>query len=492
MRFLRQSLTGLLLLSLTVGILAYAGLVLYGAVQARLADEAVPAERRERMFAVRVITAEEAEIAPVLTAFGEVQSRRVLELRSKAAGRLVTLDPVFEEGGRVTAGQLLAQIDPADAAAAEARARSDVMDAEAEERDAARGLGLARDELGAARAQADLRQRAFARQVDLEARGVGTAAAVEVAELAAAQADQAVLTRRIAEAAAEAREDQAVRRLARAQIALEEAQRRLAETEIRAGFSGALSDVAVVEGRLVTANERLATLIDPERLEVAFRISTPQFARLLDDDARVREAPVTVTLEAFGAEIEATGRILRASAAVGEAQVGRLVFAALDAAEGLRPGDFVTVRIEEPALPRLVRLPSAALGADGTVLALGQGDQADRLEALSATLIRRQGDDILVRGEALQGREIVTERSPLLGAGIKVRAIRGTGQDNTQDQAAAPEMLELDAERRARLVAYVEGNARMPEAVKARLLGQLNQTQVEADVVQRLENRMGG
>ena len=488
MRFLRQSLTGLLLLSLTVGILAYAGIVLYGSVQARLADEAAPAERRERMFAVRVVMAEEAKIAPVLTAFGEVQSRRVLELRSKAAGRLITLDPVFEEGGRVTAGQLLAQIDPADAAAAEARAQSDVLDAEAEERDAARGVGLARDELDAARAQADLRQRALARQVDLEARGVGTAAAVEVAELAAAQADQAVLTRRIAEAAAEAREDQAVTRLARARIALDEAQRRLAETEITAGFTGALSDVAVVEGRLVIANERLATLIDPERLEVAFRVSTPQFARLLDEEGRVREAPVTVTLEAFGAEIEATGRILRASAAVGDGQVGRLVFAALDAAQGLRPGDFVTVRIEEPALPRLVRLPSAALGADGTVLALGIGEDADRLEALSATLIRRQGDDILVRGEALQGREVVTERSPLLGAGIKVRAIRGAGQD----QAVAPEMLELDPERRARLVAYVEGNARMPEAVKARLLGQLNQTQVEADVVQRLENRMGG
>jgi hypothetical protein len=68
-----------------------------------------------------------------------------------------------------------------------------------------RALELAVEDVAAARRQAELRARALARQADLLDRGVGSAAAVEDAELAAATAEQAVLSRRQAEAQAEAR-----------------------------------------------------------------------------------------------------------------------------------------------------------------------------------------------------------------------------------------------------------------------------------------------
>ena len=59
----------------------------------------------------------------------------------------------------------------------------------------------------------DLREKAFQRQVDLETRGVGTAAAVETAELSLSGERQSVLTRHQAVATAEARIDQAATRL---------------------------------------------------------------------------------------------------------------------------------------------------------------------------------------------------------------------------------------------------------------------------------------
>ena len=46
MRFLRQSLTGLFLLSLTLGLLVYAGQIIFSAVQDRMADEPRMPERR--------------------------------------------------------------------------------------------------------------------------------------------------------------------------------------------------------------------------------------------------------------------------------------------------------------------------------------------------------------------------------------------------------------------------------------------------------------
>lgn len=486
MRFLRHSLIGLFLLSLTLGLLTYGGHMVYTAVAERMAREPHVPERDERAFAVNVVTARVGTETPVLTAFGQVESRRSLEIRAQTGGTLIELAGNFEEGGVVTRGQVLAVIDPADAQSALDRARSDLMDAEAEARDAERSLVLARDEQAAAEAQADLRERAFQRQVDLEARGVGTAAAVETAELAASQARQAVLTRRLAVAAAEARVDQAATRDARAQIALAEAQRRLDETTITAEFSGTLSQVAVVEGGLVAPNERLADLVDAAALEVAFRVSTPQFARLLDLEGRLVEAPVTVTLDAFGVDLTATGAISRASPAVGEGQTGRLVFARLDAAQGLKPGDFVTVGIEEPPLEGVARLPATSYGADGMVLVLGA---EDRIEALPVTLLRRQGDDVLVRGEGLDGREVVGQRTPLLGPGIKVRPVRRAVEGMTPEE---DETVELSADRRARLVAFVQNSTDMPDAVKTQLLSELEQTRVPVRVVQRLEIRMGG
>ncbi len=483
MRFLRQSMIGLFLAAAALGLLAFAATLVGGAIQERLADAPGAPPARERVFAVNVLEAQAEDVVPILRTFGEVQSRRRLELRAADGGRVVELAESFEDGGSVRAGEVLVRIDPADAQAAVDRARADLADAEAEVRDAARGLTLARDELAAAEDQAELRERALRRQQDLAERGVGTAISSETAELAASAARQAVLSRRQAVAQAEARVDQAATRLSRAGIALEETRRRLDDTVLTAPFDGTLSETSVVVGRLVSPNERLADLIDPDDLEVSFRVSTAQYARLLDESGALIRAEVAATLEVAGVDLEARGRISRASAAAGEGATGRLVFAALSDTAGFKPGDFVTVRVEEPVLTEVVRLPAAAVDAQGEVLLLGP---ENRLEAAQVTLLRSQGDEVLVRGEIL-GRQVVAERSPLLGAGISVKPIDRSGAA----PATEPEMVELSEERRARLVAFVEGNSRMPEEAKARVLARLQEPMVPAQMVARLESRMG-
>ncbi len=282
MRFLRQSLMGVFLTALTIGVLVYAAQLLFGAVSERMAQESGAPKGRERVLTVQVQEAVPRKVTPHLIAFGEIQSSRSLEVRARTGGIIVDLAENFVEGGAVEDGQFLVQVDPTRAQYALERVRNDLVDAQAEQRDAKRGLELARDELASAEEQAALRQKALARQIDLQARDVGTAAAVEAAELALASARQAVVTRRQAIANAEARIDQAATRLERSRIALAEAERTLADTEIRADFTGMLADVSVVEGGLVSANEQLATLIDGGALEVAFRVSTSQYARLLD------------------------------------------------------------------------------------------------------------------------------------------------------------------------------------------------------------------
>lgn len=196
MRFLRQSLVGVFLLSMTLALLVGAVSMVRDAVQDRISREARVPPVRERVFAVNVLRAEAQTLAPTLTAYGQIESRRSLDLRAAVGGSVTELAPAFEEGGQVQAGQVLLRIDPSDAQAARSRAQTDLQDAQAEQRDAARALDLAKDELAAAAEQAQLRSRALQRQQDLAARGVGTTAAVEAAELAAAAARQAELTKR--------------------------------------------------------------------------------------------------------------------------------------------------------------------------------------------------------------------------------------------------------------------------------------------------------
>ena len=471
------------LLAVTLALLVWAGEMVRGALTARMNEEPRSFPQRERILTVNVITLDPVTITPELTVFGELRSQRTLDLRSAIGGTVLEASDALVEGGTVTAGQLLLRLDPVEAEAALASIRADLQDSQAELRDADRALVLAQDELTAARAQAGLRDQALARAVDLETRGVGTTAAVETAELAESAAQAAVLTRRQGLASAQARIDQATTRLARAQITVSQAERGVADTQVYAAFSGTLADVTISPGGRVTANERFAQLVDPSQLEVSFRVSTSQYARLLDDGGQLLKAPVDVTLDVSGVNLRAGGQIIREGAAVGAGQTGRLLFARIDTAPGFRPGDFVTVRIAEPALTDVVLVPARAVAADQTVLIVGD---EDRLRSADVQLLRRQGDDVIIAVGENAGATIVAERSALLGAGIKVRPIIPGAVDADPE----PEMIALDADRRAKLIAFVS-EGRMPDDAKARIISELEADEVSSQTVTRLEARMG-
>ncbi len=484
MQFLRRSLIGVFLLSVTLALFAWAANTVRLAVDERMNAEPRSFPQRERVLAVNVVDVTPRTIAPQLVVFGELNSTNTFDLRAFSGGTVREISPNLVDGGRVTEGELLVKIDPRDAQSARDRAAADLRDAQAELRDAERALELEHDEVAAAREQASLRQQALTRQNDLSARGVGTAAAVEAAELAVSSANQAVLSRRQAQAQAQARLDQAATRLDRAQITLADAQRAVADTEIRAPFSGTLADVTIAQGVRVTANERLGQLIEKDQLEVAFRLSTAQYSRLLDNNGGLNNADVIVSLEAQGLTLTANGQITRESAGVGDGQTGRLLFASLDTAAGLRPGDFVTVSVTEPDLRGVAQVPSTAIAANGTALMLNADN---RLVEIAVDVLRRQGNDVIIRAPQLYGQRIVAERSPLLGEGIAVQPI------DPNAEAVVPEppaMITLEAERRAKLIAFVEGS-RMPPPVKTRILGQLEQDEVPEEMVTNLEARMG-
>lgn len=482
MRFLMRALTGVFLLSLTVGLLALALGNIQSAMQARQAEQGGARSPEEREFAVNVAPVEVGRAVPVIRAYGTVSSRRRLEIRASASGRVIEMASAFRDGGRVQAGEVLLRIDPADAQAALDIARADLAEARAQAREAETTYQLAREDLAAARQTRDLRAAVLARQRDLEARGAGTGAAAEDAEIALAGAEQAVVSRRQALARADAQRDLAAIAVERREVALREAERALAETVVTAPFAGLLTAAAAVEGGLVSDNERLGSLIDPDALEVAFRVSNAQYARLIGPDGQLQALTIAATLPLEEFPLTVTGTVDRAGAQVGEGQTGRLIYARLETpgAAALRPGDFLTVVISEPPLEGVSVLPASAINDAGEILLLGEDS---RLEAAQVEILRRQGDDLIVRG-APQGAEYVRERAPQLGAGVKARPVR------PGDAMAGPELIKLDPGRKARLIAAVEGDARMTAQTRDRILERLRDDMVPRDVVERIETRM--
>ncbi len=557
MRFMSRSLLAIVILSITIGLLAIAAGRIFSAVEDRNSREQRQRPQQEREFAVNVDTLTRTTASPVITAYGEISSRRTLELRAAASGTLIEISDSFRNGGFVQTGDLLFRIDPADAQSARDLAGAEVKEAEAELIEATAALDLAKAELDAATQQTALRDQAVARQLDLKERGVGSDAAVEAARLSLSSATQTELSRKQALAGAKARILRAELGQTRAAINLDEAERRLAETNVTAPFDGILNNVASVQGRLVNSNEQLGELIDIEALEIAFRVSNSQFSRLIDERGQIRPVDVAATLDLAGAPIEVTGRVDRANAEVGAGQTGREIFATIDPddARVLRPGDFMRVDIAEPVLENVSVIPATAATSDGRILLVN--DQ-DRLEEAQVRILRRQVDTLII-SQAPFDKDFVTKLQPQLGAGVKVKPVRpdavieenkmvaiteeqreaftkrieanayipedakarilarlkedeipqdmfdrmnGGGRQNgnqtASDDAGERETngtenaIALDDDRRARLIAFVEGNSRMPADAKTRVLEQLKAEQVPAAMVERIESRMGG
>ena len=104
-------------------------------------------------------------------------------------------------------------------------------------------------------------------------------------------------------------------------------------------------------------------------------------------------------MEGLGENLTAEAELVRDSGAVGEGQSGRIVFAAMKDTRGFMPGDFVSLNVTEPLLNYVVKLPASAINANSEVLLI---TDEDRLEALQVKLVRRQGNEILVRSRDLE------------------------------------------------------------------------------------------
>lgn len=226
-----------------------------------------------------------------------------------------------------------------------------------------------------------------------------------------------------------------------------QAERNLEHTTLVAPFDAYVANASAEVGRLVGANDAVATLIDSTSLDVRFVLTDAEFGRIADDAGTVVGRPVRVTWNAGDQPRVFAATVVRVTPQVDATRGGIEVFARLrdrdlrGASLAPRPGAFVEIAIEDRLYRDAARIPATALYGTSTVYVV----RDERLDAREIVILGRAGSDLLVRGELSQGERILVSRITEIGEGLKVReagqdAVLDTGEGAGTTAALKPEI----------------------------------------------------
>lgn len=310
---------------------------------------------------------------------GTVEARIVSRLGFKVAGTLAELRA--DHGDQVRSGDLLARVDSREQEARVAKARAQLMSAEAAVQ-VAEAAGRKAATLAAQRTQTNQRRQA------LVARQAISIEAAEEAEMneAAAKADLAVAQSEIA--SAKARYDDA-----RAQHEFEKVI--FNQHELRAPFNGTIASRAKELGAVIGTGETLFTLVDPNTVWVLAYIDEARAGSILvgqPAEIRLRSLP----------QYSFKGRVARIGVESDRVNEERRVYVSCeDCPEAFFLGEQAEVFITTATLPRALLVPESAIseleGGSGTVWIVQDG----RLHQRRVKLGRRTLDSRIEVTEAL-------------------------------------------------------------------------------------------
>ena len=374
----------------------------------------------ERARPIAAATVRIADVQPSISAYGEVVAQRDVELRALVAGPVVAVGENFVNGGTVRAGDLLVEIDPFEYRAAVTEAEASLAEARAQRAETEAELGAEEAGLVEERTQLALADRQLERRRDLLAKGSGAEKSVDDALVRRSERARAVAateSRATGLRARLARQDAVI---ARSAVALERAERDLANTRLIAPFDGYLTGISAALGKRLGVNDRVVRLLDLARLDVLIHLSDGDYGRLVSSAAGLRGRPIEVTWRAGSRNFPFRAEIQRADGEVDAASGGVRVYARIEqeaARVPLRPGAFVEVRIPDRVYRGATRLPETALVGGDTVYAVVDG----RLEPRPVELLARVGNDVVVSGGIADGERIATTRFPEIGPGVKVQ-----------------------------------------------------------------------
>ncbi|MCB9960038.1 MAG: efflux RND transporter periplasmic adaptor subunit [Rhodospirillaceae bacterium] len=381
--------------------------------------EFAPSAPAERIWPVSAHTVTVGDFRPRLSVYGAVVAERPAELRASVGGDIVDLGDGFADGAFVAAGDLLVAIDPFDYEQAVVEQQASLDEARAGLDQLTATLAMNDDTLARNRELLEIAERDLARQETLAARGTVSASALDEARRTRVAAQQTVEASQNTLRVDEARVAQQEATVARLEAGARMAERNLVRTRLVAPFDGFVLDPAGDLGQRLSANERVATLIDPSRFEAHFQLSETQYGRLLVDGDDLVGRSATVVWSLGDARLEFAATVTRVTGALDATTGGVGVYARLDPLDAdtpLRPGAFVEVILDDRTYADVAVLPATALHGDQVYVITAE----DRLEPRQVQVADWVDQSVLIAGGINPGERVVTTRLSEVRAGARV------------------------------------------------------------------------
>jgi multidrug efflux pump subunit AcrA (membrane-fusion protein) len=294
----------------------------------------------QRPITVAIATAHDEPLDEMYLASGTVHGRTTVTLTSKTSGYV--RDVLVHAGDRVTAGQVLVDLEANDVRAGVSRRRAELDQATAARAEAASAVEVARAAADLARTTHDRVDKLF------------TAGAVTRQEYDEVDSKWHASTAQLAMTEARLRAQASEIDVARAGLA--ETQATLEYARVVAPFTGRVVERRIDPGALASPGAALLVLDDEAHLRVEVSVEASRGAALhLGDTA-------TVTIGATTSR----ATIGELAAIVDVASRGFLVKLDLEGTPELRPGTFARVGFRVGERSRLV-VPSAAITSSGAI-----------------------------------------------------------------------------------------------------------------------------
>jgi RND family efflux transporter MFP subunit len=338
---------------------------------------------------VRVIEAETGPRHVIIVGQGTVNPLKEIQLVPQVGGKVVDTSPAMVNGGAFKKGETLLQIDPVDYKLAVAFYESKVKDSESKLQLLAEEAAVAKEEW-------------YQIHQDRKQAGKPPPLLAKEPQLAASKA-----------------------RLEADRAELKKAVLQLERTELKAPFSGRVSEERVDIGQHVTPGQALATIYATGAAEILvplenddlFWFHVPGFTP--GDGAG---AAATVRAQMAGRNLTWKGRVVRAEGKMDERTRMINVVVRVEKPYARKPplavGLFVTVEIEGRTLPKAAVIPRSALREGERVWVV---DSKSRLHFRRVNVARLTGEGVIVSEGINHGDRVVVSPLKVVTEGMKVR-----------------------------------------------------------------------
>lgn len=376
--------------------------------------------RQERIWPVSVIHAQVTNYQPSLKLYGRSVSGRRVELRSLVAGEVIETGDGLRDGGIVKKGDMLLKLDPFEHEGALVEAKAKLAEARAKSREIDATIQSEKDALKRSGDQLEIAKRDLQRAIPLAEKGTVSKKLADDRRMIVSEREQNLDLRTNNLEIQQARADQQRAVIDQLEWRVRQAERNVKDSILRAPFDSYVTGVTAERGKILGANDQVATLFDSDWIEVRFTLTNAQYGRIVSQHGDVTGRIVDLQWHIGEEPVKYRATIERVAAEITADSGGVEVFAkVIDPRQPvpLRPGAFLEVQMTDKLYSNVVRLPQTSLYGGDTVYVV----QDSKLAARKVELVGAAQADILVRGGLTAGDAVMISRLSKVETGLKVK-----------------------------------------------------------------------